>query len=120
MNTTAFRRAFALYHAILGLVVFLLSIAALRRGMAPQPHGILNIHLVLLAGVEALAAILFLFPKTVDVGGTVLLLVFAIAILLHGIRGQLSLVVYAAGVILVMVHGSAFSKDLLRFGKDST
>ncbi len=105
---------------MLGLVVFLLSISALRRAMAPQPHGNFNLHLVILAAAEALAAILFLIPKTLDIGGTVLLVVFAIAVAVHGIRGELSLFVYAAGVLLVMVHGSAFSKDLFRTHKDST
>ncbi len=118
MTSRSFQRVFALFHVVLALVVFLVSIGALWRAMAPQPHGNPNLHLVILAGIEALAAILFLIPKSLDVGGTVLLVVFGIALAIHGIRGQLSLFVYAAGVLLVMVHGSAFTRDLFRFHND--
>jgi hypothetical protein len=118
MRTLSFRRALAFFHTALGLVVFLQSIGALRRALYAHPAA--QPHIVVLAGVEALAAILFLIPKTIDIGGTVLLIIFAVALVLHGVRGQLMLFVYAAGVILVMVHGSTFSKDLLRIRKDST
>ncbi len=117
MTSLSARRAFALFHTTLALVVLLQSISAFRRGLA-MPGA--STHILVVAGLEALAAVLFIFPKTLDIGGTVLLIVFAIAFLLHGIRGQLPLLVYAAGVILVMAHGGVFSRDLLRFRKDSS
>ncbi len=120
MTPLSIRRAFALFHAVLGLVVLVQSIAALRRGLVLHTGGAAHTHLVILAGVEALAAILFLIPKTLDFGAIVLLIIFAIALLLHGIRGQLNLLVYAAGVYFVMMHGSTFSKEIFRFHKQPT
>ncbi len=117
MEPLLFRRSFALFHATLSLVVLLQSLSAVRRAMAHQPHGDTNLHLIVLAGAEALAAILFLLPKTLDIGGTALLVIFGIALLIHGIHGQLALFVYAAGVLLVMAHGSSFSRDLFVFKK---
>ncbi len=117
MESLLVRRAFALFHATLSLVVLLQSLSALHRAMAPQPHGDLNLHLVVLAGAEAVAAILFLIPKTLDIGGTALLVIFGIALLIHGVRGQLALFVYAAGILLVMAHGSVFSRDLFLLKK---
>ena len=114
------RRTFALFHITLALVVFLQSVGALRRAMGPHPVGASYAHLILIAGIEAGAAILFLFPKTLQVGGTLLLTVFAIALVVHGIRGELALFVYAAGVILVMVHGSTWGKELFQFRGEST
>jgi hypothetical protein len=118
MTSLSVRRAFALFHATLGLIVFLQSVGALRRALVA--HGGAQTHIMVLAGAEALAAILFLIPKTRDIGGTVLLIIFAVAVVLHGFRGQLPLFVYAAGVILVIVHGSTFSRELFRFRSDST
>ena len=114
MPSLSFRRAFALFHATLGLVVLLLSIGAFRRALLSHAGGAPHTHILVIAAAEALAAILFLLPKTLDMGGTVLLVIFAIAFLLHGIRGQWDLFVYAAGVILVMVNGSTFRKELFR------
>ncbi len=114
MPSLPFRRAFALFHATLGTIVLLQSIGVLRRVLAATAGGTSHTHIVVIAAVEALAALLFLIPKTLDIGGTVLLIVFAIAFLLHGVHGQWGLFVYAAGVILVMVNGSEFGRDLFR------
>jgi hypothetical protein len=64
--------------------------------------------LTLLAIVEALAAVFFVLPKTVRAGGGVLLIIFAIALVIHGIREELTLLVYAAGVLLVMIEGGTY------------
>lgn len=77
----------------------------------------LGSHLAILAGIEAIAALLFLYPRTLKIGSVLLLLIFLFAIIVHGIPDELELIVYAAGVIFVTVHGSAYSKDLIRIRK---
>src|SRR5581483_6459707 len=59
------------------------------------------------AGVEIVAALIFLFPRTVVAGGTALLFTFAIAALIHILHGQPNvgfLVVLAAAVWAVMSY----------------
>jgi hypothetical protein len=58
-----------------------------------------------LTSVEIVAAILFLVPGTVLVGGRTLLAVFAVAALIHVLHGQFHievLAVYAAAVLAVI------------------
>src|SRR3989442_11349774 len=105
------RRAFALFHVTLGLVVFWESVDTIRHVSTLHQGNPLGSHLSLLAGIEALAAVLFLLPKTLKVGSWLLLAVFAVAIAVHGIRQELSLLVFAAGVLFVSVHGSAFTRE---------
>jgi hypothetical protein len=112
MSDHMLRRSFVSFHCVLAAVVFLQSmitvVHAVSRGGAGQSgHG-----LAWFAGAEAVAAILFLVPATMRVGAVFLLLIFGVAIVLHGLQGelQLTLVVYMAGVVLVMAHGSAFGR----------
>jgi hypothetical protein len=103
---------FALFHATLGIVVFVASLTTLLRALgwlgeaAPHLH-----HLALLAGIETFAALLFLVPATFRFGGGLLLGTFALAIGVHLLRVEFpaSLLVYAAGTVLVMVHGQVFT-----------
>jgi hypothetical protein len=114
MNKLALRRSFAFFHATLAVVIFLQSIRTIWDVQQHHAANPLGSHLALLAGAEALAALLFLIPRTLRAGGVLLLLIFGIAIIAHGITNELGLIVYAAGVVFVMVHGSAFSKDILQ------
>ncbi len=109
MNIHAVRRAFIAFHLTLGVVVLLESlITVLHAISAGHPSR----ALALFAGTEVIAALLFLLPATLRAGARALLLIFAAAIAFHGLHGELqaTLLVYAAGVVLVMVHGSAFGK----------
>jgi hypothetical protein len=83
---------------------------------ALQGHGVnpLGSHLAIVAGAEAAAALLFLVPRTLRLGGVLLLAIFAFAVVVHGVQHELDLLVYAAGVLFVSVHGSAFSRELLQ------
>jgi uncharacterized membrane protein YphA (DoxX/SURF4 family) len=113
MNIHAVRRAFISFHLTLGVVVVMESlITVLRASSAGHPNTILAAF----AGAEVIAALLFLLPATLRVGAWSLLLIFAVAIAFHALHGELqaTLLVYAAGVVLVMVHGSAFGKASLR------
>jgi hypothetical protein len=115
MTRHSVRLSFAIFHGILGVVIFVQSVrtaVAVVNGHAGNPLGS---HLAILAAIEAIAAIFFLVPRTLRAGGIILLLIFAFAIAVHGITQELDLLVFAAGVLLVVVHGSTFSKDLFRF-----
>jgi hypothetical protein len=103
---------FAVFHATLGIVVFVASMTTLLRALGWQGGGVPHLHhLALLAGIETLGALLFLVPPTVGVGGVLLLGTFALAIAVHLLRGEFpaQLFVYAAGTALVMVHGQVFT-----------
>lgn len=75
---------------------------------ALHPGGHLNPHLVLLASVEALAAILFVIPRSMRVGAVGLLatifIAFSVHAALHEFRADLLL--YGAVVSFVLIHGS--------------
>lgn len=117
MNKLFLRRTFALFHFTLAAVIFFESINTALQAHAPHRFGAMSSHIAVLAALEAIAALLFLFPWTLKVGGTLLLLIFGVAVLIHGIQKELPLLVYAVAVFFVMVHGNVFSKDLFRLGK---
>ncbi len=62
--------------------------------------------------MEAVAAILFVIPVTQWVGGIALCLVFFVAFTAHAIVGEfeLGLLVYFAGTIFILCHGSSYNK----------
>lgn len=100
-------RAFLTLYVTLGLVVLVQSvqtILAVQRGdiAGPDRH-----HALILGAIEALAALIFLVPRTMQVGAVALLVIFALAFGLHALAGDLhiTLLVYAAGVLFVHVHG---------------
>ena len=113
MNHLSLRRTFVLFHCTLGTVVFIESVRTGLQAASRHPENPLGEHLVILAALEALAAILFLIPSTLKAGSWMLLAIFALAIVLHGPANELVLFVYAVGVIFVNVHGSAYGRDLL-------
>ena len=115
MNNLSLRRAFVVFHVTLGLVVFFESVETVRGVLAGHLANPMGSHLAAFAGVEALAALLFLFPKTMKVGSILLIGIFLVAIIIHGPAHELSLLVFAAGVLFVRIHGSAFSRQLLGF-----
>ena len=104
------RRAFQLFHAVLGLGLFAISLITLWHTLHElgEPG---HRHLAFVAAIEAVGALLFLIPRTIRWGGAVLLLVLLPAFVNHLIRGdwEFQLLIYAAGVWYVMVHGAAWS-----------
>ncbi len=91
-------RAFLALWWTTGVAVFYLSIATVQSALQHGDH-----HVVVLAGVEAVSALLFLLPWTLLPGAAGLLLTFAVAMTVHGPRADL--LVYAAVVVFVAVHG---------------
>ncbi|MBI1804749.1 MAG: hypothetical protein HY033_00640 [Ignavibacteriae bacterium] len=114
MHRDALRRAFIVFHLTLGIVVFIQSVLTALHAAAggdAQPAS----HFAVWLGIaEAMAALLFLVPATLRIGAVGLLMIFFIALTVHGLHSGLPLLVYGAGVVFVMVHGSAFGKDVMR------
>ncbi len=99
------RAAFVLLHITLGLMLGIGG--ATTAWGASGPHAM---HLAVLGGLEAVAAILFLVPRTVRVGALGLILACGTAFLAHAAMGQWrgDLLVYIAAVFFVAHHGSAY------------
>ena len=105
------RRAFHLFHAVLGLSLLAMSLMELWHTLheLDEPgHG----HLAFVAGLEALGASLLLIPRTVRWGGAALLVVLLPGFVNEVAHGdwEWQLLVYAAGVWLVMVHGAEWGE----------
>ena len=106
MSQATVRRSFFLLHLTVALVVFYQSIDTVYRAVVGHSFGENNLHVTLLASVEAIAAVLFLIPKTLKLGGGILLVIFGIALVVHGVRAEMPLLVYAAAVLFIVVRGS--------------
>jgi uncharacterized membrane protein YphA (DoxX/SURF4 family) len=98
------RRAFIVFHLILGLALLWGSIHTLLHLGPP------DVHARIVGILEAVGALAFLVPATLRLGAGLLLFSLLGAMLLHAAQGEVrpDLLVYAAGVLLVMVHGSGF------------
>ena len=99
-------RAFVALWWTIGVLLLYLSLKTVHAGFASG--GGHDGHLVLVGGFEALAAVLFLIPRTLRIGAVGLLMVFALVFLIHASRLQFrgDILVYAAVVSFVAVHGS--------------
>jgi uncharacterized membrane protein YphA (DoxX/SURF4 family) len=102
-------RAFMLFHAVLGLGLLIMGHNTLFHALHEHGFG----HLALVAALEFVGAILLLIPRTLRVGGFALLVVLIPGFIVHLARGEweLQLLIYAAGVWLVMVHGAAWGRS---------
>jgi len=91
----------------LGLVVLVASVQTFLGAVSGAVHGHSHVHLALLAGIESIAAALFLVPKTMRLGAIGLLATFAVAFIAHALAGEFAtiLLLYAAGTVFVVVHG---------------
>jgi hypothetical protein len=100
---TPLRRAFTAFHLILGFVLLWGSVHTVLHA------GATDLHARVIGSSEALGAIAFLVPKTVQLGAVLLLVTIGLALVLHAIRGEWrpDLLVYAAGVFLIAAHGRA-------------
>ncbi|HUI10649.1 MAG TPA: hypothetical protein VL221_10000 [Bacteroidota bacterium] len=98
------RRMFVAFHLVLGIVILY------GAGTTALSGGFGNTHVRLLAAVEAVGAVLFLIPRTLRTGAWLLLLTIVVAFAFHGSLGEWrgDLVVYAAGIALIAVHGPTY------------
>jgi hypothetical protein len=100
-------RQFVVLYVTLGLVVLIQALetaVGAARGTIPPGD---QLHALILGTFEAIAAVLFLVPRTMRVGADSLLVIFALAFVLHALRGEaaLTLLVYAAATLFVRTHG---------------
>ena len=97
-------RAFIAFWWTLGAAIAYLSVHTVVDGIAEVPH---DLHAILVGCLEALAAVLFLIPATMRAGAIGLLCIIALAFVVHAAQGRFSpqLLVFAAGVYFVFVHG---------------
>ena len=98
---TQLRRAFTAFHFCLG-VALLWGSAHTVLDLGPT-----DLHARVIGSVEALGAVAFLIPRMLRLGALLLIATIIPAAILHATRGEWrpDLLVYAAGVLLVMVHG---------------
>jgi hypothetical protein len=112
MNETLRRRALLFLHWSVGLVVlwqsWLTFHSTLEHWHAAGHSAALAYARLVLSGAEMVAAILFLVPFTVVMGGYFLLVIFALAIVIHLLHGDPAgletLVVYGAAVLVSVAH----------------
>jgi len=102
-----------MFHVVLGLGLLAMSLHALQHAF--HEHGGLG-HLAFVAGLQALGAVLFLVPQTVRWGGVALLLVLIPGFVFNLIQGEwrLEVLIYVAGVWLVMNQGPAWGTGTAR------
>jgi hypothetical protein len=95
------RRAFLVFHVTLGLALLWGSVHTILH------LGTSDLHALIIGSIEALGAVAFLFPRTLALGAGALLLTLLGALAVHAARGEWrpDLLVYAAGVFFVAVHG---------------
>jgi hypothetical protein len=107
-------KAYILFRVVLVLVIFIESILTVVHSLHSQTVSHLGAILPWFAGLEAIAAVMLIIPQTLKIGGWVLLVIFAAAVIVHGPVDEMALFVYAAGVVLLMTHGGAFSQNSVR------
>ena len=102
------RYAFLGFHLILGASLLWGSVHTVIH-LGPS-----DLHARVIGSIEALAALAFLIPATLRWGAGLLLLTLLAAAVVHAGRGEWrpDLLVYAAGVVLVGVHGTAHMQTL--------
>jgi uncharacterized membrane protein YphA (DoxX/SURF4 family) len=106
MPSLSLVRAFVVQWWTAGIVVLYLSLKTVYAGL--QSGGGYDPHAILVGSFEAIAALLFLIPRTLRIGAFGLLVTFAVVFVIHAFRLQFrgDLLVYAAVVSFVAVHGS--------------
>jgi hypothetical protein len=106
MTAATVRRSFIALHLTLGLVIVFESARTLVHALTHIGHG----HLAVVGATEGIAALLFLWPHTMRVGGIALTVLLAAAVVTHALRGEFEapLLVYAVAALFVTLHGSAW------------
>jgi hypothetical protein len=106
--TRRLRNAISILHWSVGVVILIescLFVFSASRAHAFAESGIPHLIRPVLGGAEIIAVLLFLIPPTRTIGGYALLVIFALAALIHILHGQPDiggLVVYASAVYTVL------------------
>jgi hypothetical protein len=108
MAAPTLRRAFTVFRLVLGLGILFLAARTAIDGVTGA-HGLQPLW-VIGGSIEALGAALFMFPRTLRVGGTIMLLTMTTVLILDSLSRHLriDLLIYLAGTYYVIVHGAAW------------
>lgn len=106
MPASNVRRAFIVLHAVLGLGLLVATLQTLRHMLGE--HGGPGLHLGVVIALEGIGTVLFLIPQTLRIGAVMLLIVLVGGFAVHLTRAELEvqLLIYAAAVWFVSVHGA--------------
>ena len=101
-------QAFTAFHWILGLALLWASVHTVVHA---DPG---DLHARVIGTLEALGAVAFLVPRTLRLGAGLLLVAIIGAVVVHTARGEWrpDLLVYAAGVVLVLSHAGAAERSV--------
>jgi len=113
MPPRALVRSFVAMWWTLGIALLVLSIRTVAGAALP---GARDPHAIVIGGVEAVSALLFLVPGTLRIGAAGLLVAIGAALLLHATAHHFrwDLLMYAAAVQFVAVHGPVTRAQLGR------
>ena len=109
MHRETERRAFVVFRVVLGASLLYGSVRTLiATNVGAIAHSTHDPLVAVLAGMEAIGALLFLVPRTLRAGTVLLVVTVGTAFLLHLMRGEPrpDLLVYGAGAVLVAAQGS--------------
>ena len=97
-------RAFLFLWVATGIALLYGSVETVRSALESSPG---NTHLVALGSIEAVAAVLFLIPRSMRAGGIALLLTISVAFAVHTSLHELraDLLLYGAAVMFILIHG---------------
>ena len=100
------RQSFTVLHVALGLILVVEGTLTLVHALSVHHDS----HPVAFGTVEAMAALLFIWPRTIRLGGCILFCAFLIAAVVHLLRGEFPSehLVYAVAALFVMIHGSGW------------
>ena len=107
MQPRSLVRAFLVLYVTVGVIVCAESVQTVLAALQGDFSAHDRPHALVLGGLEAVAAILFLIPQTMRWGAAGLLMIFALAFCLHAVGGHLNLdlLIFAAAVLFVRTHG---------------
>jgi DoxX-like family len=117
MNIKLANASIPLLRWTLGLVVVLESIEFILSNSAAHflvKAGLPSWIQTVLGGSEIFGAVLFLLPFTAKIGSYLLLIIFALAVLLHILHGQFNvggLAVYAAAVLVCLASAGNTTQE---------
>ncbi len=109
MSDHSLRRSFMALHLTLVVVVLFQSGQTLHHaiGALAEHH-----HLAIFGGLQLLAGVLFVVPRTVKIAGAILVIAFAHAALYSAVNGQFPAepLVIAAAALFVTLHGPVWGR----------
>lgn len=109
MSDVTARRALVVLHLTLGVVAAIDAAWALLHALEDLGD---HAHYAAIAGVQLAAALLFLVPRTVRVGGWILVVIFGIGALVRAWHFDFAgpFFVYAAAALYLTLRGGGWSR----------